>query len=94
MHRVYGGEARKVGSYLSRTLQNGGLQSQLDLALNPERGNTAENVAEVVVPKGTTIYEGKAAAQFIKDSSKNIIGELPGGGSQVFIPNVESWWFK
>lgn len=35
MYRVSGGNAGKVGSYVSRTSQGGGLQSQLDLALNP-----------------------------------------------------------
>lgn len=32
MYRVSGGNAGKVGSYVSRTSQGGGLQSQLDLA--------------------------------------------------------------
>ena len=55
MYRVSGGNAREVGSYMSMTPQNGGLQSQLDLALNPAWGNTTENVTKVVVPKGTII---------------------------------------
>lgn len=40
MYRVSGGNAGEVGSYVSRTPQGGGLQSQLDLALNPAWGNT------------------------------------------------------
>ncbi len=94
MYRVYGGEAGKVGSFLSRTPQSGGLQSQLDLALNPAWGNSTENVIKVIVPKGTTIYEGIAAPQNIYDSLGNVIGRLPGGGNQVYIPNVEAGWFQ
>ena len=94
MYRVSGGKAGEVGSYVSRTPQGGGLQSQLDLALNPSWGNTTENITKVVVPKGTTIYEGIAAPQNIYDSLGNVIGTLPGGGNQVYIPKVEAGWFK
>ena len=94
MYRVSGGKAGKIGSYLSMTPQRGGLQSQLDLALNPAWGNTTENVAKVIVPKGTTIYEGIAAPQNIYDSLGNVIGTLPGGGNQVYIPQVEVGWFQ
>ena len=94
MYRVHGGKAGKAGSYVSRTSQNGGLQSQVDLALNPSWGNNATKVTKVVVPKGTTIYEGTAAPQIIKDSMGNTIGKLPGGGNQVYIPKVNAGWFK
>ncbi len=94
MYRVSGGKAGKVGSYLSKTSQGGGLQSQLDLALNPSWGNTTENVTKVIVPKGTVIYEGAAAPQNILDSLGNTIGTLPGGGNQIYIPKVEVRWFK
>ena len=93
-YRVYGGKSREVGSYLSRTPQGGGLQSQLDLALNPSWGNTTENITKVVVPQGTVIYEGAAASQYIYDKLGNVIGELPGGGSQIYTPRVEVEWFK
>jgi hypothetical protein len=53
------------------------MQSQIDLALNPRWGNTAQQVTRIRVPKGTTIFEGAAAAD----------GRLLGGGSQVFIPS-------
>ncbi len=94
MFRVSGGNAKEVGSYMSMTPQGGGLQSQLDLALNPAWGNTTENVTKVVIPKGTTIYEGIAAPQNIYDSLGNVIGTLPGGGNQVYIPKVEAGWFQ
>ena len=94
MYRVSGGEAESVGSYMSLTPQNGGLQSQIDLALNPQWGNTCENIGQVLVPKGTIIYEGVAGAQNILDSCENVVGTLLGGGSQIYIPVVEAGWFR
>jgi len=82
-YRVYGGNSGKVGSYMTRTPQNGTMQSQMDLALNPEWGNTATSVTKVTVPKGTVIYEGTAAPQ----------GNLLGGGNQIYIPEVNASWF-
>ena len=93
MYRVYGEKARKVGRYVSRTKHRGGLQSQLDLALNPAWGNSTEKVTKLVVPKGTTIYEGTAAPQNIYDNLGNVIGKLPGGGNQVYIPEIDERWF-
>ncbi len=94
MYRISGGKAGEVGSYLSKTPQGGGLQSQLDLALNPSWGNTTENVTKVIIPKGTIIYEGVAAPQNILNSLSNTIGTLPGGGNRIYIPKVEVEWFK
>ena len=51
-------------------------------------------MTKVVVPKGTLIYEGIAAPQSIYDSLKNVIGTLPGGGNQVYSPEVETRWFQ
>lgn len=56
MYRVSGGNAREVGSYMSMTPQNGGLQSQLDLALNPAWGNTTENVIGTLLGGGNQVY--------------------------------------
>ena len=89
-YRVSTNEAGKVGSYMTRTPQMGGMQSQLDLALNPEWGNTAQVVTKVTVPKGTVIYEGTAAPQVINGGA----GMLPGGGNQIYIPEVNPKWFK
>ena len=94
LYRVYGGKAGKIGSFWSRTPQNGGLQSQLDLALNPSWGNSVNQTTSIIVPKGTYIYEGAAGIQVIKDSAGNKIGELLGGGNQIYIPKVESKWLK
>lgn len=82
LYRAYGGRAVELGSYWTRTPPAGPLQSTIDSALNPAWGNTAQNVATITVPSGTTIYEGFAAPQ----------GGLLGGGSQVYIPKVNPNW--
>ncbi|MHB1530021.1 MAG: filamentous hemagglutinin [Acidiferrobacteraceae bacterium] len=82
LYRVYGGSAPEIGLFWSRTAPAGPLQSEIDLALNPSWGNTAQNVATIRVPAGTTIYDGFAAPQ----------GSLLGGGSQVYIPKVNTGW--
>ena len=88
LYRVYGGNAGKLGPYWTRTKPSGPLQSQLDLALVPQWGNTAENVVSIQVPKGTVIYEGAAAPQLIG------VGQILGGGNQVYIPRVDPKWIK
>lgn len=86
---VYGGGAGEVGLYMSRTPQLGGMQSQLDLALNPKWGNAATHVTKVTVPKGTVIYEGFAAPQTINGGA----GFLMGDGNQIYMPEVNASWF-
>jgi filamentous hemagglutinin len=82
LYRVYGGRSGQLGSFWSRTPPTGPLRSQIDLALNPQWGNTASQVVRIDVPAGVRIYEGFAAPQ----------GGLVGGGSQVFVPNVNPAW--
>jgi RHS repeat-associated protein len=82
LYRAYGGNAEELGSYWTRTAPTGPLQTRIDGALLPKWGNTAESVSRITVPKGTTIYDGFAAPQ----------GNLMGGGSQVFIPQVNPQW--
>ena len=62
----------------------GGMQSQLDLALNPDWGNTVAYVTEVTVPKGTVIYE-RFAAPLTRNRGA---GMLTGGGNQIYIPEA------
>lgn len=62
----------------------------MDLALNPDWGNTAQNVTTVIVPKGTTIYEGVASSQTINGGA----GQLLGGGNQVYVPGVDQSWIR
>jgi RHS repeat-associated protein len=87
LYRSWGGRAGELGQYWTRTRPTGPLQSQLDSALDPAWGNTAERVAVIRVPAGTTIYQGAAAPQRIAGG-----GSLLGGGSQVFIPHVDPSW--
>ncbi|MCO1604048.1 RHS repeat-associated core domain-containing protein [Desulfosporosinus nitroreducens] len=82
LYRVYGGKAGELSSYWTTTKPQGPLQSTIDSALDQGWGNTAENVATIKVPEGTTIYQGAAAQQ----------GGLVGGGSQVYIEKVDSSW--
>jgi len=61
VYRVYGTNAD--GHWYTPIPQTGGLQSQIDLNLRPEWGNTADNVACVSLPAGSLVYVGPAAAQ-------------------------------
>ena len=82
VYRVHGGTASETGSFYTRIPQNGGMQSQIDLALDPAWGNTATNVTKVFIPEGTVYFEGFAAPQSINGGS----GALLGGGSQIYVP--------
>jgi len=86
LYRVYGGGAGKIGPYWTRVKPTGPLQSQLDSALVPAWGNTAENVVSIRVPAGTRIFEGAAAPQ------SSGVGQLLGGGNQIYIPRVDPNW--
>jgi hypothetical protein len=63
LYRVYGGASAENGPWYTPVPQVGGLQSQIDLNLRPEWGNTAEDVVCVYLQPGTTVYVGPAAAQ-------------------------------
>ena len=82
LYRAYGGGSREIGPYWTRAKPAGPVQSIIDSALEPKWGNTATKVVQIEVPKGTTIYEGIAAAQ----------SGLVGGGNQVFIREVDKAW--
>lgn len=82
LYRAYGGKAGALSPYWSRTPPAGPLQAQIDSALLPKWGNTAENLSSIIVPKGTRIFEGFVAPQ----------GGLLGGGIQVYIPKVDPSW--
>lgn len=88
LYRVYGGEANMLGPYWTRTKPSGPLQSQLDSALIPSWGNTANNVVSIDVPKNTQIFEGIAGPQ------STGVSQLIGGGNQVYIPQVNPNWIK
>jgi hypothetical protein len=82
LYRVFGGKSGQLGSFWTATAPTGALRSRIDLALNPQWGNSASQVVRIEVPAGVKMYEGYAAAQ----------GGLVGGGTQVFIPQVNPLW--
>lgn len=81
LYRDYGGQAKADGRYWTPEPSKGPLQSQLDSAVLPEWGNTFQNQAIIKIPKGTTYYEGPAAAQ---TGTKGTNQTLQGGGTQIF----------
>jgi hypothetical protein len=86
LYRAYGGTAGPLGRYWSDVPPAGPLQTQVDSALNPAWGNTADHVSTIRVPAGTEVFIGVAAPQPIPG------GSLIGGGSQVYIPRVDPAW--
>lgn len=90
LYRVYGGDAGELGGFWTRNAPSGPLQAQLDLALNPSWGNTAENLVQIEVPPGATFFEGHAAPQTLDGG-----GELLGGGNQVYFDSrVDRSWIS
>ncbi len=87
LYRVWGGEARPIASYWTDIAPAGPLQSTTDSALLPTWNNTAQNISIIRVPAGTTIYRGFSSSQQIPSS-----GTILGGGSQIYIPNVNPSW--
>ena len=80
--RTYGGEAKQIGHYWTETKPSGSLQTRIDSALDWSWGNTTEYTTSIKVPAGTTVYKGIAESQ----------GALTGGGSQVFISDLNPTW--
>ena len=62
---------------------------QIDSALIPNWGNTAGLVSVIRVPAGTEVFTGYAGPQELWGG-----GYLLGGGSQVYIPHVDSSWLE
>ncbi len=87
LYRSYGGNSGPLGSFWAETPPSGPLQSQIDSALNPSWGNTAESVSSIRVPAGTEVFRGAAAPQPLAGG-----GSFLGGGSQVYIPHVDPSW--
>ncbi|WP_233527644.1 hemagglutinin repeat-containing protein [Serratia sp. PAMC26656] len=89
LYRDYGGSAKADGRYWTPEPSKGPLQSQLDSAVLPEWGNTFQNQAVIKIPKGTTYYEGAAAAQ---TGTQGTNPTLHGGGTQIFLPTPQNDW--
>ncbi len=75
VYRYWGGEAREKGFWYTPKRYRFPGRARRYLALPPT--NTAENVSEFVIPKGTIILRGRVAPMF---------GQ-PGGGIQIYVPD-------
>jgi hypothetical protein len=92
VYRIYGGNAEKVRPWFTTIKPQGPAQAQIDLALNPQWGNTATTITTVKIPKGTTIYEGFAGQQIIVKPGGDTF-TLQGGGIQIYVPEPKISWF-
>lgn len=86
-----------LGSYWSRTPPLGPVQATLDAAIDQSFGNNALKVIEIEVPANFEFFEGIAGEiNSLSLEATNAIGNLLGGGTQVYIPDfkVPSSWIK
>jgi hypothetical protein len=92
VYRVYGGDAKKMSQWFTTIKPQGPAQAQIDLALNPQWGNTATKITTVKIPKGTMIYEGFAEQQIVVNPGGSTF-ILQGGGTQIYVPVPKISWF-
>ncbi len=76
-----GGGSEIGGQFFTTTPITSSLQAQESLSLGSF--NQARFIESAVIPKGTTIYQGTAAQ----------LGNLPGGGVQIFVPDISGVQF-
>jgi hypothetical protein len=93
LYRVFTEGGFERGQYWTTVPPAGQSQAILDSALVPSWGNRATAVTEIRVPRGQVVYEGFAAPQpTMLPGASNAVGDLMGGGPQVFVPNVPENW--
>jgi hypothetical protein len=93
VYRVYGGKSNKISQWFTTIKPQGPTQVQIDLALNPQWGNSATKVAIVKIPKGTKIYEGFVEQQIVSQPGGGSF-TLQGGGIQIYVPEPDPKWFQ
>jgi hypothetical protein len=94
LYRLYGGNARQLSNYWTRTRPSGPLQNGLDSAILDEFGNLQNRFVKIRVPEGQIIFEGAAARQLTEFTIPNqgVRQDLIGGGNQVYIQSVDPSW--
>lgn len=93
LYRVYGTEDRALSFYWSRVKPTGPYQAVLDSALDPVWGNSAKKWVEITVPAGEKFYEGVVSeVALIRFNNPIPVGQLLGGGNQVYIKGVNETW--
>ena len=86
--RVFGGNAKPGGAFVSAAPASSRMQAKLDAALLPEWKNIRQFEAKILILKGTTLNVGSVAPQITKSG---MIFE--GGADQILMPQnwPESW---
>lgn len=72
--RFFGGDASKLGRFVTNTFPQGNVRSVLALPSN----NSATSLSTFQLSSGTRVFQGTVAPNFGK----------PGGGIQIFVPNL------
>ncbi|MGF6090788.1 RHS repeat-associated core domain-containing protein, partial [Pseudomonas sp. 18173] len=87
-YRVFGGNAKAGGGFVSTTPASSRIQAKLDAALLLEWKNTRQFEAKILIPKGTTLNVGAVAPQITKSGTV-----FKGGADQMLMPQnwPESW---
>lgn len=88
------GESGRVGRFLSIVPSSSALQASIELGINPQWG-TKVGMKEVIIPAGTTIFEGIAAdpgRMFrigVEDGFMGFLStfSVPASGVQIFVPD-------
>ncbi|WP_419178215.1 hypothetical protein [Pseudomonas syringae] len=88
VHRVFGGNAKASGGFVSTSPASSPIQAKLDAALLPEWKNTRQFEAKILIPKSTTLNIGSVAPQVTKSGTI-----FKGGTDQILMPQnwPESW---
>ncbi|HIE5768223.1 TPA: RHS repeat domain-containing protein [Proteus mirabilis] len=90
VYRVYGGNAKPGGSFVSDLPASNRIQAKIDAALLPEWKNTRQFEAQILVPKGTTLNVGQVAPQTMKSDAV-----LQGEATQILLPrDWDPSWIK
>ncbi|MEB6336574.1 RHS repeat domain-containing protein [Serratia rhizosphaerae] len=90
LYRVFGGNAKIDGSFVSTSPAANKIQVKIDSALLPEWKNTRQFEAMIKVPKGTILQIGKVEKQTMMSGAV-----LKGGADQILLPqNYPMSWIS